>query len=123
MAAISAGVLEIILEIPRVPSSPNYLRGKHWRVRWRETKLWNEEVGLAILQARHQDPPYPLAQVTIDRRSRGELDPDNLVGSVKPVIDALRHAAILVNDSPDHIKLTITQSRGDPLTRIEIQPL
>lgn len=113
----------MILEIPRVPSSPNYLRGKHWRVRWRESKLWNEEVGLAILQAKHREPPYQRAQVTINRRSRGQLDDDNLWGSVKPVIDALRHAAILVNDSPDHIKLTVTQSRGIPLTRIEINPV
>ena len=113
----------MILEIPRVPSSPNYLRGKHWRVRLRESRLWNEEVGLAILTQKHRDQPYQCARVTINRQSRGELDPDNLVASVKPVIDALRHAAILVNDSPEYIKLTVTQSRGAPLTRIEIQPV
>jgi len=28
-----------------------------------------------------------------------------------------------VNDSSDHITLTVTQSRGAPLTRIEIQQL
>lgn len=113
----------MILEIPRVPSSPNYLRGKHWRVRWREYRLWNEEVGLAILTQKHRDQAYPRAQVTIDRRSRGQLDKDNLYGSVKPVIDALRHACVLLDDSPDHITLTVTQSRGTPLTRIEIQPV
>lgn len=78
---------------------------------------------MALLAYRDRGPPYQRAQVTINRQSRGQLDPDNLVGSVKPVIDALRHAAILVNDSPDHIQLTVTQSRGPALTRIEIQSL
>jgi len=114
----------MILEIPRVPASPNYLRGKHWRVRWREYRLWNEEVGIAILQTRDKpSAPYERAQVTIHRRSRGKLDKDNLYGSVKPVVDALRHAAIIVNDTEDHIQLDVTQSRGAPLTRIEIQPV
>jgi len=115
----------MILEIPRVPSSPNYLRGKHWRVRWRESKLWNEEVFIAILQTKPRRlplEPIERAKVIINRQSRGELDPDNLVGCVKPVIDALRYSNVLLDDSPDHIQLTVTQSRGAPLTRIEIQP-
>lgn len=114
----------MILEIPRVPSSPNYFRGKHWRHRHRDSKMWNDEIYYAVHQARaHRDPPYERAQINIHRRSLGELDPDNLMGSVKPVIDALRYAKVLVDDSAQHIKLTVTQSRGKPLTRIIIQPV
>ena len=113
----------MIIEIPRVPSSPNYLRGKHWRVRHRETKLWRDEVFYAVKQAALIPAPYPKAKVEIERRSRGVLDPDNLYGCVKPVIDGLRYAGVLVDDSPAHIELTVTQSRGEPLTRIEIQPV
>ena len=113
----------IVLEIPRVPSSPNYLRGKHLRVRHRETKLWRDEVFYAVKQASLIPAPYLRAKVAIERRSKGVLDPDNLYGCVKPVIDGLRYAGVLVDDSSDHIKLTVTQSRGTPLTRIEVQPV
>jgi Holliday junction resolvase RusA-like endonuclease len=113
----------ITLEIPRVPSSPNMLRSKHWRVRYRETKLWREEIGYAVLQIKPSLAPIPKAKVAIERRSKGIMDTDNLYGCVKPVIDGLRHAGVLVDDSPDHIELTVTQSRGTPLTRIQIQPV
>jgi len=117
----------MILEIPRVPSSPNYLRGKHWRVRWRESKLWNEEVGLAILTQKHRDQPYQCAQVTINRQSRGELDPDNLVASVKPVIDALTRNRLITDDSSEHIELEVRQvrkpTREKPCTLIEVEAI
>jgi len=117
----------ITLEIPRIPISPNYIRGKHWRVRHRESKLWNEEVYYAVHQARvHRDAPYQKAKVVIERRSRGELDKDNLYACVKPVIDALRYAHVLVDDSPDHLELEVTQTRHHklpPRTLIKIQPI
>lgn len=117
----------ITLEIPRVPVSPNYLRGKHWRHRHRNSKVWNQEIYYAVHQARvHRDAPYERARVTIDRRGRGELDPDNLVACVKPVIDALRYAHVLVDDTAEHIELKVTQSLNrklPPRTLIEIQPL
>jgi hypothetical protein len=112
----------IIVEIPRVPSSPNYLRGKHWRVRHRETQIWKEEVYFAVRGMR-PEKPYPKAKVTIDRRSLRKLDEDNLYGAIKPVLDALRYSHILLDDSTEHIQLTVTQSRGEPLTRIEVQPI
>lgn len=85
--------------------------------------MWKDEIWYAILQSRPSGMPFAKAKVSIDRRSRGRLDPDNLVSSMKPVIDALRHAHVLVNDSADHIELTVTQSptrRLSPRTLIEI---
>ena len=116
----------MILEIPRIPPSPNYLLSKHWRYRHRNSQLWKHEIGVALYQAGYRDRiPYPKAKVNIERRSRGGrgLDPDNLVGSVKPVLDGLRYAQVLLDDSPDHIELTVTQSRGPALTRIHIEPI
>ncbi len=117
----------ITLEIPRVPVSPNYLRGKHWRYRHKNSTVWNQEIYYAVHQARvHRDPPYEHAKVTIHRRSKGELDPDNLVACVKPVIDALRYAKVLVDDSPAHLKLEVTQScshKLPPQTLIKIEPI
>lgn len=110
-----------------MPASPNYFRGKHWRHRHRDSKMWNQEIYYAVHQARvHHDAPYEKVKVVIERRSRGELDPDNLYGSVKPVIDALRYAHVLVDDSPAHLELEVTQSYSHklpPRTLIKIQPL
>lgn len=117
----------MILEILRVPPSPNYMLRAGWRSRHAQQKTWDLEIFVAAHQSGQKPTkPYPRAKVTIDRRSSGNslLDPDNLVASIKPVLDALRHTHILEDDSPAHIELSVTQSRGKPaMTRIEIQPL
>lgn len=119
----------IQLEILRIPSSPNELLGQHWRYRKRNCDLWQKEIWYALITAGYspQRIPYPRAKVTIHRKSHGELDPDNLVASVKPILDALRYACVLVDDSPKHLELIVTQARtpraSAPCTSIEIRPL
>lgn len=116
----------MILEIPRIAPSPNELLGKHWRVRFKNQQTWRQEIYYAVRAARVAGDarvlPYPKARVSIERRSRGTLDEDNLYGSAKPVIDGLRYAYVIVDDSPNHIRLTVTQSRGKARTRIEVTP-
>jgi len=51
------------------------------------------------------------ALVRIERRSRRLLDPDNLWGSVKPVIDCLRVAKLIIGDGPDQIRLEVAQTK------------
>lgn len=119
----------IVLEIPRAPETPNNFLGFHWRHRQRNSQLWQQEIHYALIQAGEspqQRQPFERAKVHIDRRSRGELDKDNLYGCVKPVIDALRYSNVLVDDSPQHLELDVTQSRSfklPPRTLIEIEPL
>jgi hypothetical protein len=118
----------ITLEIPRIPPSPNALLGFHWRHRHRNSAVWQKEIVYALLTSGQplQRLPYERARVTIHRQSRGELDPDNLVASTKPILDALRYARVLVDDSPKHLELVVTQARDHrvtPFTRIQIQPL
>lgn len=118
----------MILEIPRVPPSPNDLLGYHWRHRQRNQKVWGDEVVIALINGGYVGHriPYERAKVIIDRRSRGQLDPDNLVGCVKPILDGLRRANVLKDDTPKHIELVVTQTRSrtlPPRLRIEVQPL
>lgn len=119
---------ELVLEIPRAPASPNEFLGFHWRHRKRNSDLWQKEIRVALAAQQYFGIQKPLnrAHVAIERRSRGQMDPDNLYGAVKPVIDALRYAGILLDDSPDHLELAVTQVRSfkdPPRTRIVIQPL
>lgn len=118
----------ITLEIPRIPESPNNFLGFHWRHRQRNSDLWQKEIHYALLavgESPHHRQPFERAKVHIDRRSRGELDTDNLYGCVKPVVDALRYSNVLVDDNPQHLELVVTQQRSmlPPRTLIEIQPL
>ena len=115
----------MILEIPRAPVSPNDLLGYHWRYRMKNTALWRQEIHYALHAQRYNGLPLPKAKISIERRGKGTLDPDNLVGSVKPILDALRYAQVIEDDTPAHIQLTVTQvcSRSLPArTRIEITP-
>lgn len=115
----------MILEIPRVPCSPNDLLGRHWRFRSKNQSAWRDEVWYALCQAGYARlrVPLPKARVSIERISRHFLDPDNLVGSIKPILDGLRYAKVIENDTPEHIELYVTQSRGKPLTKIYVQPV
>jgi hypothetical protein len=124
-AKACSGVIR--LEIPRVPCSPNDLLGFHWRYRKRNTDLWKREIFYALVQAGYTNPePYERARVTIHRQSKRTLDPDNLVGAVKPVVDALRYAQVVLDDSPAHLELIVTQEgvyNSPPRLSIEVIPL
>lgn len=43
--------------------------------------------------------------ITAERFSRGKLDPDNLIGSLKPVIDGLRYCGVIADDTDKHVRL------------------
>jgi hypothetical protein len=62
-------------------------------------------------------------KVTITLHHSRLFDPDSLVGCVKPVLDALRHWKLLVDDRPKWIDLEVFQeksSRKDQYTTIVI---
>jgi hypothetical protein len=53
----------------------------------------------------------PRVTVRIERRSTRLLDPDNLYGSVKSLVDCLRAAKLIVDDDSQSISLVVTQSK------------
>jgi len=83
----------------QLPNSLNKSLRSHHLKRHRQNILWD------LLVARGIDPedmpPKPLtrAKITLIRHSWRTLDYDGLVGSMKPVVDALVTAGILVDDS------------------------
>lgn len=66
-------------------------------------------------------------RVCIERRGAKLLDADNLAGSCKWLVDALRYGGHIPDDSPECIVLEITQvktpRKEDRGTLIEIYPL
>lgn len=86
--------------------------------------------------AKHHASPEPLAvnsdeersasliTVRITRYGSKLLDPDNLCGGVKPLLDAIRYERLIPDDSPDQIELIVRQKKTMPCftgTLIEIE--
>lgn len=112
----------IVLDIPRATPSLNTTRRMHWATLRRHKIWWQLEVRIAL---RNQDifrvPTPERACVTIERHSTRELDPDNLVGGFKDLIDCLRAEKLIVNDDPAHLELVPRQLKGKPRTVITVE--
>lgn len=112
----------IVLDIPRATPSMNATRWKHWRVAFREKKLWREEIHFARLRAGCFAPVPPIkARVTVERYGRA-LDVDNFVGGLKSVLDSLRQERLITDDTGDCLELIPRQFRGSPRTVITVEP-
>lgn len=83
-----------------LPSLNTSATRRHWSVAHREVKRWRKIV------AAHAFRYYPLqrARVTMVRLSSVEPDHENLTMSFKPVLDALVHCGVLVDDGPAHVE-------------------
>ena len=112
----------IHLTIDRPTPSPNLTLRMHWREQRRLTKTWDIEVLCAIngleevRKARFEEH----RDVKIIRYGRKLLDPDNLVGSTKMLIDALRHAYLIWDDNPKCLDLIVEQKIDRKRPRTEI---
>ena len=99
----------IRVELPHPTPSLNQVRKMHWaayaRLRDQYTMIMRSHVYQRLdgLEFRH---------VTIDRYGSRALDHDNLVGGAKPLLDALKKAGLIADDSPRCIKVTYRQHKA-----------
>lgn len=138
----------IVIRLPHRLESPNKMLHAHWRERTRDKQTWATRLRMAISNATNRasvaefEKPYDaLVQqlgfapvtghrwVTFERlvpSSRNFIrDRDNLVYSAKPLLDQVRKAGFLRDDSSKHITLEVTQRVSDDgrdwtVIRIEI---
>ncbi len=114
----------ISLTIPEVPRGPNGHAGllrMHWRVRnqYRDRWYWLIRAALPVMVL---EPQTERCKVRIHQVRKRRLDPDNLVASVKYVLDSLIRWGVIKDDSPGWIELTVTQEAGRPCrTLIEVE--
>jgi hypothetical protein len=66
------------------------------------------EIAIRML-ARDIPPATGKRHLTIERHSSGTVDKDGLYGGCKPLIDAIKRAGLIVDDSPDHCELEVVQ--------------
>jgi len=86
--------------------TPNDWVFKSWRAYWKIKDAWLKRLHAATIH--HYGlgkfgKPIQSATLQIERRGIRELDGDNLVGGMKPIIDGLVHLGYLANDTPDVI--------------------
>ena len=110
----------LLLEISEVVPSNNRLLRMHWAQRRKLAQKWQWLVWLEVFRLGFPSLPPGKLAVRITRRSHHRMDADNLAGSAKIVLDALRYTHLIADDSPAHITLTCEQESGHSLTRIQL---
>jgi hypothetical protein len=70
-----------------------------------------------------QKPSQGRIVLRITRCGHQLLDVDNMAGGCKPVVDQLRYAGLIPDDSPDKVEIVFRQkkvAKGQEMTVIEI---
>ena len=112
--------------VPVAPLSVNRVLRMHWRRR----QQYNTHVLSAVLVAKNRigmfgRPMFDEVNLSLhvkSRRGQIAMDPDNLVASCKPFIDALVVHGIIRDDSPDVVRaLTVDQEAVAKLVDIGVE--
>ncbi len=83
----------VVLDLEGAPELPNKIGKRHWTVIAKHRRAWRTWV---VLAARGKQPPRPLqrASVKLEIWRKRRTNPDNLVASVKPLIDGLQPGGV-----------------------------
>ena len=123
--------MKILLVLPVImPSLNNQLRS-HWaaRKRLKDNAAWHLRAVMGRKSIEHRDrfanviiTVYSNAPKLAGGRAR-RLDPDNLIGGQKPLVDSMKQAGMLKDDSPKWAAIAYVENRDKverPRTEIEI---
>jgi hypothetical protein len=104
----------VTLDLQGCPPSFANKRG-HWTVLWREKQHWRQQSALLGKSARNTlaiAPAVGPRVVTITmHRASFLLDMDNAFAAVKPVVDGLKDAGLIHDDTPALLELRVQQQR------------
>lgn len=111
--------LTVYRATPSMNEFHNVRRAQQWRYR-QLRQAWLGAIGQALLEARASyrrplawpRPPHERVLVCVTRYAPAHhwLDPDNLTGGLKPVLDALKAHELIDNDTAKDIDLVATQA-------------
>jgi len=119
---------QIDIIVPVATPSPNEWVYDHWRVYWKIKTAWMKRLRDASIHHLGRGKfgePVTNASLTVHRKGIRELDPDNLRGGLKPVIDCLIKLGFLADDTPDVVQVldvyqTKVGTKAEQLTEITI---
>lgn len=120
-------MFKLSLSIPLLPESLNKGLRAHRFARDRDNKAWDS---LIWAETRSNKPAAPIkrARLSLVRHSHRMLDFDGVVGSMKPVVDALVTAGILADDRWSvlgawHVDQVFRAKALGPLLEIRVEEL
>jgi hypothetical protein len=97
--------------------SPNKMLRMHWAVRRKLKREIIAELELRVMPfLMKNEIPFKKCHIVVERHISGRhkfMDPDNLVGSMKMLIDAMRDLGIIDDDTPEHVVITARQERSE----------
>ena len=112
---------EVKLVIPRITPSLNKLLVMHWRERHKLMTTWNWEVKVAMRETYEEIKfDHLKRKVKIISYRKKICDPDNFIGGLKPLIDALISNFLLIDDSYKFLVLDPCQKKDPKNKRTEI---
>lgn len=99
-------------------------RNEYDKKHWGKINRYKEELGTMLIYYLGRKkgawcPALDHRWVEIHVTARRLQDPDNAVGSLKPLLDAMTHVGLIRDDSSKYITLTTSQEQG-PAYRVEI---
>lgn len=100
-----------ILSIPKLSQSINRTHGTHWSIPRKEREEWARWLAVSI-----DKPPKATGKraLIIERYACSNgLDRDNLYGSYKQLIDAIKAVGLIVDDSDEWLDLRIVNQRAE----------
>lgn len=121
----------LTITLPGLPFGPNRLVKLHWSGRAKHHRQWRQDAYFHAVSARNQHGgrwPWERVRVTYEFGvpTRARRDPDNLVASGKPILDGIRDAGVIPDDSTGHVELgppVVTHTPGRSSVRVHIERL
>lgn len=109
------------------PPTPNVMTRWGWQQRarerrtWRDAAAWSARAALSNSTLRGEMVPMAI-HVEFEYLIKRTRDRDNLIASLKPVIDGLVDARILKDDNPTElVRLTVSEKVGKDRTGIYVR--
>lgn len=114
------------LRIEEASPTANKYAYSHWRVRHGDKKRWAQLLSVEAATKRIPEATGPRV-LTIERHGKRRLDPDNLIGGAKGMIDELRRLGLLLDDDDTSLQLVarnVKLLKGEkPYTILRIEEL
>ena len=95
--------------IPRLTPSLNVTLRKHWAWGAHEKRSW--EAWLYTLKSQDPGGDRQYRRIIIVRVGTRDLDPDNLAGGCKSLLDAIRDVGLILDDDAKSVSVEYRQRR------------
>lgn len=112
---------QIFFEVFTPLPTLNKLLRLHWAAKAKIQKTLAAEVALIVREMESHDDEIPVGflgqrekrVVVIMLRRKKLMDEDAKYGAVKPLLDAIKKAGLIYDDSPEWLTLRVNQEKND----------